>query len=157
MGLTPAHPTPLLPNIQGCKEPCCTQGLSLGQGRTGCCCTHYPAHSAAHSWILARSRCGQDLEDAAWMGNQSQGAGGGYTSLPPTMDHLRAHGCSRARFKAWFSASFLCNDPGKKTLFFAQDGNPRRLVLAPIVLRHRNLCGKAVCSQELSPGKDTET
>lgn len=32
-----------------------------------------------------------------------------------------------------------------------------RFVLAPRLVRHRNLSGKAVCSQDLSPGKDTET
>lgn len=73
------------------------------------------------------------------------------------MDRLRAHGCFRTMFKAWFSASYLCNDPGMKRLFFAQNDNLRRLVLAPMVFRHRNLSGKAVCLQELSPGKDTET
>lgn len=83
----------------------------------------------------------------------------GRMNLPPTPDHIRAHGSFRA---------ILCLRPGLVHLFCPMTLESRdssllwmaiseRLVLAPRLFRHRNLSGKAVCSQELSPGKDTET
>lgn len=101
-------------------------GGCVGQGRLGLLRIHYPACPATHSWILTRSRCGQDLEDVTWLGNHRVQMGP-YKSAsnhgPPQGSQVLQND---AVFKAWVSASFLSNDPGQQRLFSAQDDNLRR-------------------------------
>lgn len=98
----------------------------MGQGRIRLHCIHYPAHPVDHSWILAHSRCGHNLEDTTWLGNHRVQLG--------LYESASKHGPSQgswilqsgALFKAQFSASFLSNDRGKQRRLFAQADNFRK-------------------------------